>query len=86
MFAEARTKMNLTQVQTYNARNAKILSLLIEGLPAKQIAQQVETTELAIHCALCRIRQKEGVQTNTALVAKLLTRRFENQEKSRRAA
>ncbi len=66
--------------------NAKILALLSEGYMPKQIAQETQMSEIAIHSRLFRIRQKEGVNSNIALVGKILEARWANQKKSREAA
>lgn len=78
--------MNSTRIQPMDARNAQIVTLLCSGYMPKQIAQEVGMSELAIRARLFRIRQKEGVQSNIALVGKVLEARWANQAKNRRAS
>jgi DNA-binding NarL/FixJ family response regulator len=75
--------MNYTQPQQHGAINAKILALLTEGLLAKQIAKETGLSEIAVHSRLFRIRQKEGVDSNIALVGRILEARWKNQSKSK---
>lgn len=61
------------------------MTLLCSGYMPKQIAQEVGMSELAVRARLFRIRQKNGVDSNIALVGKVLEARWANQAKSRRA-
>lgn len=76
--------MNSTQLQTHGARNGEILSLLVQGYAPKEIAREVGISDVAVHSRLARIRAKEGVQTNTGLVGKILEARWANQARSRK--
>ena len=78
--------MNSTQLQTHGASNAEILSLLVQGYAPKEIARQVGISDVAVHCRLARIRAKEGVQTNTGLVGKVLEAQWANQAKQHKGA
>lgn len=77
--------MNLTQLQTRGASNGEILSLLVQGYSPKEIASKVGISDVAVHSRLARIRVKEGVQTNTGLVGKVLEIQWANRARSRRA-
>lgn len=78
--------MNSTQLQTHGAQNMEILTLLAQGYAPKEIARQVGLPAVCVHARLARIRVKEGVQTNTGLVGKVLEARWANQAKNRQAS
>lgn len=78
--------MNSTQLQTHDAKSGEILTLLCQGLAPKEIAREVGISDVAVHSRLARIRAKEGVQTNTGLVGKVLEARWANQAKNRQAS
>lgn len=76
--------MNSTQLQTHRTSNGEILSLLVQGYAPKEIAKEVGISDVAVHSRLARMRVKEGVQTNTGLVGKVLEARFAERTRGRR--
>ena len=78
--------MNHTRVQIRSAKNVQIVTLLIEGLSPKEIAPKVDLQPDAVRKRLERLRHNLGVQTNTALVGRVLEARWKNRQKSREAA
>lgn len=75
--------MNSTKLQPHGAQNIEILTLLAQGLAPKEIAKEVGLPAVCVHARLARIRVKEGVQTNTGLVGKVLEARWANATKSK---
>ncbi len=62
--------MNSTQLQNLSARKVKILTILAKGKSPKEIARDLDSTDLAIHQAIHRLRVQFDCQTTTELVFK----------------
>lgn len=78
--------MNSTQLHPKNARDREILTLLVQGLPVKQIAEKVQVTPKSVYDRLTIYKDKAGVQTDTGLVGKILEAKWAAKAKGRRSA